>query len=53
MGYVSEWRDLFSLNSVGNVNYFSELYDQMLVNMIRENDFAVLGTTEENAISFV
>lgn len=44
--------DLFSLNSIGNVNYYSELYNQVLFSMIKGNDFAVLGTTEEDAISF-
>lgn len=44
--------DLFSLNSIGNVNYYSELYNQMLFSMVKENTFAVLGTTEEDAINF-
>jgi len=42
----------FSMNSVGNVNYFSVLYHQILSNMIKGEDMTVLGTTEEDAIEF-
>ena len=49
---LEDMDDLFSLNSVGNVNYYSELYNQILFNMAKDNDLEVLGTTEEGAIEF-
>lgn len=49
---MDDVEDLFSLNSIGNVNYYSELYNQVLFSMVKGNDFAVIGTTKEEAISF-
>lgn len=49
---LGDVEDLFSLNAIGNVNYYSELYNQVLFSMVKGNDFSVLGTTEEEAIRF-
>lgn len=49
---MDDVEDLFSLNPIGNVNYYSEFYKQVLFCMVKGNDLAVIGTTKEEAISF-
>ncbi len=49
---LADTGNAFSMNSVENINYFSELYRQIFCSMIRGSDVKVLGKTEDSAVAF-